>query len=94
LIRSLSDKRLFPDRQKLFFLAQNSCTSTGLPDGLFSNQKIPIWVGTFWRALVYEMRIYFMAVWNILRTFGIFYDNLVHFVLIWYIFSGFGIIVP
>jgi hypothetical protein len=28
----------------------------------------------------------FMAVWNILRTFGIFYEILVHFVLIWYIF--------
>jgi hypothetical protein len=27
-----------------------------------------------------------MAIWNILRTFGIFYDHLVHFVLIWYIF--------
>jgi hypothetical protein len=32
-----------------------------------------------------------MAIWNILRTFGIFYDHLVHFVFIWYIFSGFGI---
>jgi hypothetical protein len=28
--------------------------------------------------------MYFMAIWNILRTFGIFYDLLVHF-------SGFGI---
>jgi hypothetical protein len=32
-----------------------------------------------------------IAVWNILRTFGIFYDHLVHFVFIWYIFSSFGI---
>jgi hypothetical protein len=28
-----------------------------------------------------------MAIWNILRTFGIFYDHLLHFVFIWYIFS-------
>jgi hypothetical protein len=32
-----------------------------------------------------------MAVWNILRMFGIFYDHLVPFMFIWYIFSGFGI---
>jgi hypothetical protein len=38
------------------------------------------------------MFIYFMAIWNILWRFGIFYDHLVHFVFIWYIFSGFGII--
>jgi hypothetical protein len=28
----------------------------------------------------------FMAIWNILPKFGIFYDHLVHFVFIWYIF--------
>jgi hypothetical protein len=32
-----------------------------------------------------------MIIWNILRTFGIFYDHLVHFVFNWYIFPGFGI---
>jgi hypothetical protein len=32
-----------------------------------------------------------MAIWNILRIFGIFYDHLVHCVFIWYSFSGFGI---
>jgi hypothetical protein len=37
------------------------------------------------------MFVYFMAIWNILRTLGVFYDPLVHFVFIWYIFSGFGI---
>jgi hypothetical protein len=47
-------------------------------------------LGKFWRALYSKMLIYFMAIWNILRTFGIFYDHLVHFVFIWYIFSGFG----
>jgi hypothetical protein len=30
--------------------------------------------------------IYFMAFWNILRTFGISYNHLVHFVFICYIF--------
>jgi hypothetical protein len=29
---------------------------------------------------------YFMAIWNILQIFGIFYDHSVHFVFIWYIF--------
>jgi hypothetical protein len=38
------------------------------------------------------MLIYFIAIWNILQTFGIFYDHLVHFVFIWYIFSGLGIL--
>jgi hypothetical protein len=37
------------------------------------------------------MLIYYMAIWNILLIFEIFYDRLVHFVLIWYIFSSFGI---
>jgi hypothetical protein len=60
-----------------------------LPDGLFSNQKIPIWVNF----VVWKMFIYFMAIWNMffLWTLGIFYEYLVHFVFIWYDFSGFGI---
>jgi hypothetical protein len=43
-------------------------------------------LGKFWRILDWKMLIYFMAIWNILQTFGIFYDHLVHFVFIWYIF--------
>jgi hypothetical protein len=43
-------------------------------------------LGKFWKMLTY-----FMAIWNILPTFWIFYDNFVHFVFIWYIFSRFGI---
>jgi hypothetical protein len=38
--------------------------------------------------------MYFMAIWNIIWRFGIFYDHLVQFVCIhsaWYIFSDFGI---
>jgi hypothetical protein len=34
----------------------------------------------------WKMLIYFMAIWNILQTSGIFYDHLIHFVFIWYIF--------
>jgi hypothetical protein len=49
-------------------------------------------LGKFWRILDWKMLIYFMAIWNILHTFGIFYDHLVHFVFIWYTFSCFGIV--
>jgi hypothetical protein len=45
----------------------------------------------FWRAFDGKMLIYFMPVWNILRTFGIFYDHLLHLVFVWQIISGFGI---
>jgi hypothetical protein len=38
------------------------------------------------------MFIYFMAIWNILRAFGILFDRLVHFVFIWDIYSGFVIV--
>jgi hypothetical protein len=43
-------------------------------------------LGRFWRALYLKMSLYFMALWNNLHTFGIFYDPLVHFVCIWCIF--------
>jgi hypothetical protein len=45
--------------------------------------------GKYRRALDWKVLI-FMALWNILQTFGIFYDNLVHFVFICHIFSRFG----
>jgi hypothetical protein len=48
-------------------------------------------LGKFWRGLDWKMLFYFMAIWNILRTYGIYFDNLAYFVFIWYIFSGFGI---
>jgi hypothetical protein len=38
-------------------------------------------------ALDRKMPIYYMSIWNILRTFWIIYDHWVHFVIIWYIFS-------
>jgi hypothetical protein len=36
-------------------------------------------VGKFWRALDRKKMKLLMAVWNILRTFELFYDHLVHF---------------
>jgi hypothetical protein len=51
--------------------------------------KNPI-LGKFWRAVDRKMLVYFMAIWNILQTFGIFYGHLVHFVFIWYILCSFG----
>jgi hypothetical protein len=58
---------------------------SGLPDGLFTNQKSQF--GYILMGLRLEtVDIYDMATWNILQTFGIFYDHLVHFVFIWYIF--------
>jgi hypothetical protein len=44
-------------------------------------------LGKFWWTLEWKMLKCFMAIWNILRTLGIFYDHLVHFMLIWYIFT-------
>jgi hypothetical protein len=43
-------------------------------------------LGKLWRALDWKILIYFMAIWNILQTFGIFYGHLVHFAVIWYFF--------
>jgi hypothetical protein len=43
-------------------------------------------LGKFWWALVWIMLIYFMAIWNSLQAFGIFYDHIGTFVFIWYIF--------
>jgi hypothetical protein len=37
------------------------------PDGIFSNQKIPIWVNFEGSC---EMLVYFMSTWSILRPFG------------------------
>jgi hypothetical protein len=35
---------------------------------------------------------YFIAIWSILRPFGIFRSNLLYFIVIWYIFPRFGIL--
>jgi hypothetical protein len=62
-----------------FFITAQGCQMVSL------RTKNPN-LGKFWRALDWTMLIYFMVIWNILQTFGIFYDHLVHFVFIWYIF--------
>jgi hypothetical protein len=49
-------------------------------------------LGKFCRALDWKMLIYFMAIWNILPTFGIFYDHLVCTFCVHLVhFSRFGI---
>jgi hypothetical protein len=48
-------------------------------------------LGKFWRALDWKMLISFLAIWNILWSFGMFWDHLVQFVFMLYIFSGVGI---
>jgi hypothetical protein len=40
-------------------------------------------LGKFWRALEWKMMVYFIVIWNILRSFGIFYGHLVYFMAIW-----------
>jgi hypothetical protein len=45
----------------------------------------------FLSASDWKMLIYFMATWNVLRTFGIFYDHLVYYRFNLVHFSGFGI---
>jgi hypothetical protein len=51
-------------------------------------QKITLWEKIF-RGSDWKMLIYFMAIWSILGTFGIFYDHLVHCAFIWYSFFRF-----
>jgi hypothetical protein len=54
-----------------------------LPDGLFSNQKIPVWVnfGVSSNGIS----------WYILLPFGLFYGHWKYFMAIWYILWLFGI---
>jgi hypothetical protein len=63
-----------------------------LPDGLFSNQKIPIWVnfGVSWYKkywYFYDHLEYFTAIWYILWQFGVVCGTLVYF-------SRFGLFGP
>jgi hypothetical protein len=45
-------------------------------------------LGKFGKALEWKMLVYFIVIWNILLSFGIFYCHLV----IWCIFPPFGIL--
>jgi hypothetical protein len=67
----------------------------GLPDGTYiyfrtKNENLD----KFRRVLKWKMFVYFMAIWKILRPFGIFYGHLVYFMAIWYILWQFGIFLP
>jgi hypothetical protein len=61
----------------------------GLPDGLFSNQKIPIWVNfggscnglVHFMGLFYDYWVYFVAIWHISHMYG----HLVYFFPFWYV---------
>jgi glycyl-tRNA synthetase alpha subunit len=49
-------------------------------------------LGKFGRVLQWKILVYFMAIWCILRQFGMFYGHSVHMV-IWYTFPRFGMYV-
>jgi hypothetical protein len=48
-------------------------------------------LGKFCRVVQWKMLVYFMLIWFILWSFGIFYGHLVYFMVIWYILWSFGI---
>jgi hypothetical protein len=50
-------------------------------------------LGKFWRALEWKLLVYFMVIWNILRSFVIFYGHLEYFTAIWYSLWPFGNVV-
>jgi hypothetical protein len=62
---------------------------TGLPDGIFSNQKSQI--GTFFSALEWKWVVYSLAIWNIFWPFGILCGHSGNLVELWYSFPDFGI---
>jgi hypothetical protein len=51
-------------------------------------------LGKFWKVLQRKMLLHFMAIWSILRPYGIFCCHLVYLKVIWYIFSRFWYVVP
>jgi hypothetical protein len=53
---------------------------------------VPTYVHIFWRVLVMIMVVHFLAYWNILKQFGIFYGRLVYLVVIGYIHTHFGML--
>jgi hypothetical protein len=70
----------------MYYISQ---TVTGLPDGLFSNQKRHF--GFILQGLAmenlrifYDHLVYFMAIGNILWSFGIVCCNLLYFPPFWY----------
>jgi hypothetical protein len=66
-------------------------TGTGLPEGIFSDQKSQIGVNFAWHC---NGRCYyiFMNIRSILWPFDILYGHLVYFVVNWYISTRVGIL--
>jgi hypothetical protein len=56
-----------------------------LPDGIFSHKNTNL--GKFWRVLQWKMLVCFMAIWNILRSFGIPISCSLVFLVVWYMFG-------
>jgi hypothetical protein len=72
----------------LFFTLLPRHPKQGCQMVYFQNQNPNL--SKFWRVLDWKNLIYFWAIWNILRTFGIFYGLLGCFMTIWYICCSFG----
>jgi hypothetical protein len=45
-------------------------------------------LGKFWRVLQWKLLVYFVAIWSILRSFGIFCSHLAYFMVVLYIFPN------
>jgi hypothetical protein len=72
--------------QHLFF-QYHALSPTRVARVFIFKPKIPNWINFGGPYVDWTMCIYFMAIWNILLSFGLFFDHLVHFVLIWCIFA-------
>jgi hypothetical protein len=88
---SISPKPFILQSYVLFWQKEgvSSAKNQGCQMVCFQTKKFPIWVHFGGPYLDWKMFLYFMATWNILWRFGIFYDHLVHFVFIWYFFLPF-----
>jgi hypothetical protein len=69
-------------------LKHNKYPSQGGRMGCFQTKNT--YLGKFWRVLQWKLLVYFMAIWSILRPFGIFCGYLVYFMVICYIFPRYG----
>jgi hypothetical protein len=56
------------------FLSRVVHSWPGLPDGIFQDKNLDL--GKFWKALGWKRLVCSMAVWNILRPFGILHGPL------------------
>jgi hypothetical protein len=82
-----------------FFLLLYFRFKAPLPHVITSSSGVARWflfkpqnpnLGKFWRLLDWKILMYFMAIWNILQTFWIFYRHFGYFITIWYILCSSG----